>query len=244
MKPFLFDADALSVRATKQREAYARASPFPHAVLDEFLPEEVAQFALEQFPEPSSPIWLDHLSRLPEHQPMKQGIGEISRMRNLYPRLQLILQAFNSFPVIQFLEQLTGIEGLVPDPYFRGGGVHQILAGGSLSIHSDFNFHPKLKLYRRLNLLVYLNRNWLPEYNGSLELWNGDMTACAVSIAPIFNRCVIFNTDRMSFHGHPMPLTTPEGVTRKSLALYYYSAAPQAGEDEKRPVLWQTPVAD
>ena len=239
MKPFLFDAEALSVRAKTHREAYVSAAPFPHIVLDDFLPEQVAQFALDQFPGVDAPIWLDWKTREPTHQPLKQGLGEIGRMGGHYPHVQQILQAFNSFPVVQFLEQLTGIEGLIPDPYFRGGGLHQILPGGHLSIHSDFNFHPKLKLYRRLNLLLYLNRDWRPEYGGDLELWNADMTRCVRSIAPVFNRCVIFNTDRASFHGHPRPLNTPAGVTRKSIALYYYSAAPAPGEAEKRPVLWQ-----
>ena len=55
--------------------------------------------------------------------------------------------------MLEFLETLTGIDGLVPDPYFAGGGLHQIVRGGFLKVHADFNWHPKLRLDRRLNML-------------------------------------------------------------------------------------------
>jgi hypothetical protein len=80
---------------------------------------------------------------------------------------------------------------------------------------------------------VYLNKNWQTEYGGNLELWSKDMKTCVKSVEPIFNRCVIFNTDEDSFHGHPDPLTTPEDRSRRSLALYYYTAS-DAIVDEHR----------
>jgi hypothetical protein len=83
----------------------------------------------------------------------------------------------------------------------------------------------KLHLKRRMNVLIYLNKNWKSEYGGALEMWNRDMSRRVCSIEPKFNRCVIFNTDARSYHGHPDPLRTPEGITRKSLALYYYTAS-------------------
>jgi hypothetical protein len=92
-----------------------------------------------------------------------------------------------------------------------------------LKIHSDFNEHPRLKLDRRLNLLLYLNREWQEEWGGHLELWDRDMTECRRKILPIFGRCVVFATTDFANHGHPDPLNCPEGETRKSLALYYYS---------------------
>jgi 2-oxoglutarate-Fe(II)-dependent oxygenase superfamily protein len=125
--------------------------------------------------------------------------------------------------LVGFLEQLTGIEGLIPDPYFWGGGLHQITRGGYLKVHADFNRYSKLRLDRRLNLLLYLNRDWKEEYGGHLELWNEQMTTCERKILPIFNRCVVFSTTDYSYHGHPDPLNCPEQQTRKSLALYYYT---------------------
>ena len=97
-------------------------------------------------------------------------------------------------------------------------------------------------LKRRINVLIYLNKGWKPEYNGELELWSGDMQERVVSIAPTFNRCVIFNTSTNSYHGHPVPLATPEGVTRKSIALYYYTSDESIFDQQSRhPTLWQTP---
>jgi hypothetical protein len=112
-----------------------------------------------------------------------------------------------------------------------GGGLHQIERGGYLKIHADFNRHPKFKLERRLNLLLYLNENWKEEYGGHLELWNREMTHFVHKILPTFNRCVIFNTTDTSYHGHPEPLACPQGMTRKSLALYYYSNGRPAEEE-------------
>ena len=117
----------------------------------------------------------------------------------------------SSPPVLRFLEALTGIEGLIPDPYFGGAGPHQILPGGFLKVHADFNWHPLLKLDRRLNLLVYLNKDWREEYGGQLELWDRDMARCERQILPVFNRTVVFSTTDFSFHGHPRPLACPGG---------------------------------
>jgi len=142
----------------------------------------------------------------------------------------LLLHQLNSSTFLNFLESLTGIQGIIPDPHFNGGGLHQIERGGYLKIHVDFNRHKRLKLDRRLNLLLYLNRDWQEEYGGHLELWDRDMNRCHQRILPIFNRCVIFNTNDFSYHGHPDPITCPEGMTRKSLALYYYSNGRPADE--------------
>ena len=97
------------------------------------------------------------------------------------------------------------------------------MRGGRLGIHADFNRHPRFDLDRRLNLLVYLNKDWREEYGGHLELWNRGMTHCEVKILPVFNRVVLFSTTDFTYHGHPDPLACPEGMTRKSLALYYYT---------------------
>jgi hypothetical protein len=140
------------------------------------------------------------------------------------------LYQLNSSTFITFLEELTGIEGIIPDPHFAGGGLHQIETGGYLKVHVDFNRHERLKLDRRLNLLIYLNKNWKEEYGGCLELWDRDMTRCEKKILPIFNRFVLFSTTDFSYHGHPEPLACPEGWTRKSLALYYYSNGRPAEE--------------
>ena len=134
-----------------------------------------------------------------------------------------LLAQLNSSSFIEFLERLTGIDGLVPDPHFVGGGLHQIERGGHLKVHADFNRHPRTGLERRLNVLIYLNRDWREEYGGAFELWDVSMTRCETRVMPYFNRCVVFSTTSTSFHGHPEPLNCPPERTRKSIALYYYS---------------------
>ena len=138
---------------------------------------------------------------------------------------------FNSVPIVQFLESLTTIPSLIPDPHFVGGGFHETSKGGKLGIHADFRINETLHLNRRINVIIYLNKDWKEEYGGHLELWDRKMQGKVHTVAPIYNRCVIFNTDADSFHGHPDPLTTPDGVTRRSIALYYYTASKRIYED-------------
>lgn len=242
--PFVFDLNQLDQLALKSHDGYAQASPFKHIVIDNFLPSIYAESVLRNFPDPSSAIWFDWKERETVHQSRKQGVGHASRMSQLSPYIHNVLQAFNSYPFLNFLEKLTGIKKILPDPYFYGGGLHQILSGGKLAIHTDFNDHHRLNLYRCINVLFYLNKNWKDEYNGNLELWTEDLSRCEQSILPIFNRLVVFNTNKKSFHGHPMPLNTPDGITRKSLALYYYTALPDTSEKYDGNTDWQDVVSN
>jgi hypothetical protein len=119
---------------------------------------------------------------------------------------------------------------LISDPCFEGGGLHQIPRGGKLGIHADFNKHRRFGLDRRLNVILYLNKDWRDEYGGHLELWNRDVTRCEAKILPLYNRLAVFGTTDFTFHGHPDPLQCPEGMTRKSLALYYFTNGRPAEE--------------
>jgi Rps23 Pro-64 3,4-dihydroxylase Tpa1-like proline 4-hydroxylase len=125
--------------------------------------------------------------------------------------------------MLKYLEELTGISNLVGDELLMGGGLHKITSGGKLAVHKDYNVHPIKKMYRRLNLLIYLNRDWKKEWGGNLELWDKDYTRPQVSVEPLFNRAVIFTISENSLHGHPTPLNTPENVSRNSIALYYFT---------------------
>ncbi|MBE9042808.1 2OG-Fe(II) oxygenase [Pleurocapsales cyanobacterium LEGE 10410] len=207
----------------KYQQEYSQALPFPHIVIDNFLPEPILNRVLQEFPSPETIDWktFDNSAEKKLASTSELQMGENTR---------LLLQQLNSSTFINFLEQLTGIEGIIPDPHYLGGGLHQIEQGGYLKIHVDFNRHKRLRLDRRLNLLIYLNKDWQEEYGGHFEMWNTDMTKCEKKILPIFNRCVIFNTTDFSFHGHPEPLNCPENRTRKSLALYYYSNGRPASE--------------
>lgn len=229
---FIVEPDWLQGRQADLASSYAAGSPFPHVVIDNFLPERHAEFLLARFPPPMHPVWLDWRKR-GGHQYRKLGAGSAERFASLDPYLWLALNEFNSWKFIQAIEAITGIGGLLPDPYFTGGGMHQILKDGFLDIHTDFNDYSRVGLFRRLNVLLYLNKDWAPTHGGALELWDkGPPNGSAQrTIAPHFNRGVIFDTNKKSFHGHPTPWSGPPGTTRKSIALYFYTAKKVAGAD-------------
>jgi hypothetical protein len=231
--PPLFAAARYAELAARLAPSYATAAPFPHAVIDDFLPAEAAERVLAEFPRPGDLDW----TRFQDASGRKLASG---RELQLPPGARGLLRELNSALFLDFLERLTGIEGLIPDPSLEGGGLHQIEPGGFLKIHADFNLHPRLRLDRRLNLLLYLNKDWKEEYGGHLQLWDRGMTRCERKLLPVFNRCVVFSTTDWSFHGHPEPLTCPEGMTRKSLALYYYTnGRPEAERSAEHTTLYQ-----
>ena len=201
----------------EHRQAYAAAQPFPHIVLDGLFPDALLDGVLADFPRPDDPAW----SRF--ENPLEKKLGNYARLDETSEAIRRLLAALNGPEMLAFLEALTGIDGLIPDPYFGGGALHQIVPGGFLKVHADFNWHPKLRLDRRLNVLIYLNRGWKPEYGGALELWDRAMGGPEKTILPDFNRTVVFSTTDTSFHGHPHPLACPPTMTRKSVSLYYYS---------------------
>jgi hypothetical protein len=198
-------------------ETYNSARPFPHIVIDDFLPREILDLCLEKFP---SNLSADDEYFEREQERYKAQFNPDA----LVDPLRRLFYSFNSKPFIRVLENITGIKGLIPDPYFLGAGFHEIGQGGHLSVHVDFNHHKPMNLERRINLLIYLNKDWEKEYGGQLELWNIDMSKCEQSVVPIFNRCVIFSTSSGSYHGNPHAVAHPDGVTRKSIALYYYTS--------------------
>lgn len=144
----------------------------------------------------------------------------------------------NSADFMAFLQQLTGIDYLLPDPYLFGGGIHETRAGGYLLLHADFNKQKELGLDRRLNIIIYLNEAWQDGYGGLLQLWHRDQSACSKAVRPLAGRAVIFATESDTWHGHPEPLTTPDGVTRKSIALYYYSRARDGLDVPAQKTVW------
>ena len=219
-----FDPERLQSLAAQYRSEYRSARPFPHVVIDDFVSEDDLDLVLDEFLQAQDEAWRQF------DNPREKKLAE-RRETSFGPFTRHLLAAnFNSSVFLEFLESLTGIEGLIPDPYYEGGGLHQIVPGGFLKVHADFNWHKELRLDRRLNVIIYLNREWKEEYGGHLELWDREMAKCERRVLPIFNRCVIFNTTDFSYHGHPEPLTCPEGMTRKSLALYYYSNGRPAEE--------------
>jgi hypothetical protein len=236
---FRFDRGQLASLAREHHDEYVSAKPFPHVVIDDFLPPHVLDEVLEEFPSPGQDAWMRFESDTERKLASREDtpLGEATRH---------LLGELNSAAFIDFLETMTGINGLVPDPHFEGGGLHQIQPGGHLNVHVDFNRHPRTGLDRRLNVLIYLNRDWPEEYGGALELWGRDMQRRERAILPVFNRFVAFSTTERSYHGHPEPLSCPDGRTRKSLALYYYSLPAETpnGRAGAHNTLWQARPGD
>lgn len=223
IEPFYFDRGALTALAERHATAYRDAQPFPHTVIDDFLAPWALERVLEEFPGPDDIEWKSYKT----DKEVKLATRDDEQ---LGPFTRHLLSQFNTAVFVEFLERLTGIDGLIPDPHFYGGGLHQIQRGGFLNVHADFNWHERLRLDRRINVLVYLNQDWPEEYGGHLELWDKDMKHRAARVLPVFNRCVVFNTTDFALHGHPDPLTCPPDRYRRSMAFYYYSNGRPPGE--------------
>lgn len=207
----------------QHQEEYLEAAPFPNTTFDNLFNPDVLHAVLEEFPDLRGKP--DQNFNTP-NEVKRASVGEY----RFGPQTRGFLHFLNSQPFLDFLSNLTGIEGLMPDPYFEGGGCHEIMPGGYLKIHADFNKHRRTKLDRRLNVLIYLNEDWEEEYGGHFELWEQDMSQCVKKILPVFNRMAVFTTTDFSYHGHPEPLNCPPDRSRRSLALYYYTNGRPAEE--------------
>ena len=218
---------------------YATEYPFPHTVIDNFINEQFLNKAVNDL---QYVDWGNDTGEEKDTNQVKKLFSpyNIGMWDNMPEHVTNLLNFLNSREVLKFLEELTGIPDLIPDREFYGGGIHRILPGGKLSVHADYNFHPITKLHRRVNLLLYLNKNWEEEWGGDLQLWNKDMSMCVKKILPIFNRAVIFNITSDAYHGHPGLLKSPEGVDRLSFALYYFTETrPENEITEPHMAVWK-----
>lgn len=211
-----FDEEESKAAGAALAERYQTAQPFPHIVIDDFLPADFLRGLLGEFPDSTGKTYFDREQERFKFQFQPKDIPG-RRMRNLVMEL-------NSPPVLRFLQAMTGIKGLVADPYYVGGGLHETKSGGHLGVHADFNVHKGMNLERRLNLLVYLNDDWPDSYGGHLELWDQKMEQCRERVSPVIGRAVVFNTSLDSYHGQPDPVSCPPDRSRRSIATYYYTA--------------------
>jgi len=195
-------------------KAFSSNKPFPHVAIDGFLAPEVLVSIQDVFPKPADKIWFEYNNQIEK----KFACDDI---RTFPAPIAKLIHYLNSEGFLKYLEAITGITGLQSDPYLHGGGLHLIKRGGKLDMHLDYSIHPKLHLERRLNLIIYLPKEWKSEWGGDLQLWNEDMTECVKRVDIIPNRAVLFETGDISYHGHPDPLNCPEEVSRNSIALYY-----------------------
>ena len=200
------------------KKKYLKEEPFPNIVIKNFFKEEFLDKIINEFPDLSN-------NNNSEKYNNKNEIKLASNdYKNFSYNIKLLFDYFNSEEFINFLQRITNInEKLIADKDLNGGGLHEIKRGGLLKIHTDFNRHSDLELDRRLNVLLYLNKDWDESYGGHLQLWDKEMKNCKKKYLPTFNTMVIFGTTDFSNHGHPDPLNCPVDRSRKSIATYYYS---------------------
>ena len=212
------------------KTSFEAARPFPHLQINNFLPAPLANKLEQQCRAVETSIDASNGFT----QKRKTALND---WRQMPSDMFHVCSFFNSGNFLRFLETITGISGLIPDPYLEGGGLHRTQRGGFLKLHTDFNWNRQLHLHRRINVLLYLNSGYQPDWDGRLLLSANpgrqhldEMTA----IEPIANRLVIFNTNDKTFHGHPIPHQFPEGYPRTSLAFYYYTVAPRPLSERRR----------
>lgn len=221
----MFDKDIVSqeyinfdVIAEEKKNDYLRANPFPNIILDKFFNDNFLSQVFKDFPD------LSMINTSQKYTNKNEVKFANNDYQNFPDSIKKLFDFMNSDIFLKFLQKITSIkEKLVIDKKLNGGGLHEIKSGGMLKVHTDFNRHPTLDLDRRINILIYLNKNWDQKYGGDLELWDQHMKYCGKKIAPNFNRMVIFSTNDFSNHGHPDPITCPDDISRKSIALYYFS---------------------
>ena len=198
----------------QQSESFQSSKPYKHMVIENFLQEDFANTLYEHFPT------MDKLSK--HYQGLNEKKSEGSNFNTFHPAYSELRAALNSAEVRKVLEEMTGVKDIYSTDDNLGAGIHQGTNGSYLDVHIDFNIHYEKNINRRFNLLIFLNKNWKEEYGGKAEMWNEDVTECVQAYLPSFNRCVIFETNEISYHGYSK-ITIPENESRKSFYCYYYT---------------------
>jgi hypothetical protein len=237
MPSWFLDRQPLKALGRERRASYQAAGPFPHAVFDGFLGEACALDLAQRFPGPAHPGWMRR-----DYQEQSARLGQLQRtgFEGVDAALRHWLAELSSMAFLDFLSALTGIEGLIADPHFRGAGPSLTLPSGHLALHADFNRDRTRHLERKLTVIYYLGHDWQPSWGGALELWDELRTRCEASYLPVLDRLLVMAHGDSYWHGHPQPLACPEGRFRASISAYYYVAAPSTDEQDSHGAIWAT----
>lgn len=195
------------------------AEPYRHVVIDNFLDPKLADACLQNFPPLKAAVWEHANDADIEVKYRTTWASEFDIPEGIVDAVRIL----NSSLILEAMAQRIGIQKIIPDPYFSGGGLNVTMRGGLLDVHVDGNYHDATGLSRRLNAIIYLNPEWQPEWGGEFGVYDTAGQTCLKKVAPLFNRLVIFDSHDLSFHGLPDPLTFPEGEPRRSIILYYYT---------------------
>jgi Rps23 Pro-64 3,4-dihydroxylase Tpa1-like proline 4-hydroxylase len=222
--------------AQSLRSEYANAKPWPHVAVEDVFPEELLDSIAAECAGLDETCLITSNDARQVKQEASGGLG---------PATEHFLALVESARFREFISTVTGVHNLLPDPTHKFAGAHRTPPGGFTKIHRDFAVHPASGLFHRVNLLVYLNRNWPDSYGGSLELWPSDMSAIGRRIFPRFNTMVLWETHDATLHGLPDPVACPSDRMRLSVACYYYTKEPRvAAPGERRVRYWAARPGD
>ncbi len=206
---------------------FQTAKPFPSICIDNFLKPEFAEQVRQSFPTYDQAKELG-LGFNAVNERGKIQVTDSSKFRGAVAQLHEVLA---SQPFLDLMSKMTGINELLADDKLLGGGLHQTGPRGHLDVHVDFNYIKERRLHRRMNIIIFLNPGWKKEWGGALELWDEQVKVCHHTFEPIFNRCCMFETSEISFHG-VTAVTCPPNESRKSFAAYYYTLDETSNLDE------------
>ena len=216
-KSLLTGKITLTRRIEELQAIYRTAKPFPHVVIDDLFVPAVLDALLVEMAEMGRDKWkqVDNDSR--ERTLRMKSAAEMG------PAGEKLLSIVHAAGFLYLLSEITGISQLLPDPYLLGAGYAQMRRGDYFNVHSDRNVAYDTGMLRRLAMIVFLNKSWLPDYHGKLELWNHEATSCDATIEPLFNKTIIFEVANPNYHGVPVPLACPPERSRQSFILYYHT---------------------
>jgi Rps23 Pro-64 3,4-dihydroxylase Tpa1-like proline 4-hydroxylase len=224
--------DSLRNESESLRQSYVTAKPYPHLVIDNLFQPELLDRLAADFPKPDQRDWLlwDTHNELKSTSRGIEGLSTFTQMFSLW---------LNSVDVVKTIESIVGINNLVGDPLFHGAGLHEMHRDGWLAMHADYTRHFSMPLMRRINVLIYLNRDWDASWGGELALQDATNEDTRVSYPCYFNRTIIFPTTAQTFHGVPTHLSCPPDRSRKLLSIYYWSPIPMPlWSKVGTPLLW------
>jgi Rps23 Pro-64 3,4-dihydroxylase Tpa1-like proline 4-hydroxylase len=212
----LDDRIALPDSVENLARAFKTAKPFPHIQIDNMFSSSMLEKLVTEIPSITDSHWVYENN----DQIQKYNLRSAVELGDTGFQLTAFL---HSAAFLYFLSELTGIWELLPDPYLQGAGYHMMPRGGKFDVHADRNTAYETGLTRRLSLIIYLNKDWKPEYGGQFELWNSDATSREGVVQPLFNRTLIFEIADQNFHGVPNYVSCPKGQSRNSFLVYYHT---------------------
>lgn len=200
------------------KEEWFESKPFNHLVIDNFLPEDIANKIAEEFPSINDKFWFEYDNAI-----------EVKKACDMWCKFpKSIYKTIFKFTNGKFVDALSELLGkkIWADYGLNGGGIHTMGRGGKLNPHLDYNIHPKLGLQRKINLIIYLTKDWNPDWGGAIELWSHDHETnrpkkIEKKVDCLFNRALLFDTTQNSWHGISNELNCPDEISRNSIAIYY-----------------------